>query len=935
MNEALDSLQFEPGYREVKYRHSRQFAPLLAELNCSLLVSTYQAGKLVSVGTTPAGLHLSLHNFQQAMGLALHRKQLAVGSRGVIWFLQNANELAPRLDPARTYQSSYLARRSFITGNIHGHEMAWCGDELWVVNTLFSCLVTLDEEFSFVPRWRPAFISDLAANDRCHLNGLAVEDGRPLYVTAMAESDMPGGWRETKATSGCLIDVPSTEVVARGFAMPHSPRVHGGRVWLLNSGLGTLEVVDPRSGRRDVVTSMPGYTRGLAFAGDYAFVGLSRIRETSVFTGIPLAEHRDELKCAVVIVDLRAGQSVAFLEFETGVEEIFDVQVVVQARCTAITGPYPQEDDAHDIWVVPPPGGMPTRGAVHGSDTTVPLAASLSLSDAEITELVQAGLKAQRQGTLVRSVELLTSATRARPDSPHIHNHLGNVHQDAGRQDFAEQSYRRALSVDPGFTPALQNLGYLLINFGRLDEGLAELERAQSVQPADVNRVMLATALPVIYESTKEVPLHRRRLVSGVDRLVADGVKIDATNTTVPTNFFSAYAGYDDCHVQRQLAKVYRVPHLVEKGSRRNRSGRIRVGFLSSHFHDHTIGRLNLGRITLLDRERFEVTVIRLGHERDVMAERFRAAADRLVEPNVPLAELRKQIAALELDVLVFADVGMNTTTYSLAMSRLAPVQCVTWGHPVTTGYPSMDYFISSRWLETVGADAHYTEQLIRLANLGTYYYRPTLTALKSREALGLDPDRHLYVCCQTLFKMHPDFDPILAEILRRDPLGDLVLIEGRRPVWNQQLLARFNRTMPDVAHRVRMLPPLPNSDFLQLNAHADVLLDTLHFGGGNTSYEGLACGTPIITLPSEFLRGRITQALYQKMQFPECIVDSPGAYSDLAVRLGTDREYRQHVSAEIRERADILYEDPAEVHELERFLTWAANGGSTSWTCG
>lgn len=935
MHESPETASPAPSYREVKYRHSRQFAPILAELGCSLLVSTYQAGKLVSVGTTPDGLHLSLHNFQQAMGLALHPRQLAIGSRGVTWFLQNAGSLAARLDPPGQYQASYLARRAFITGNIHGHEMAWCGDELWVVNTLFSCLVTLDDQFSFVPRWRPAFIRELAAEDRCHLNGLAIDQGRPRFVTAMAESNTAGGWRETKATSGCLIDIESGETVSRGFAMPHSPRVRAGQTWVLNSGLGALERVDLASGRHDVVTAMPGYTRGLAFAGDYAFVGLSRIRETSVFSGIPIAERREELKCAVVVVDMRSGQSVAFLEFESGVEEIFDLQVVSGAKCTAITGPYPQEDEAQDVWVVPPPGSEPPL-AISRESPAEPAGATFEpISDGEVAQLVRAGLDAQSRGDLPRASSLLTRALQARPSAPLIHNHLGNLHQDEGRQDLAEQAYRSAIAVDPKFTPALQNLGYLLINFGRLDEGLAMLERAQAIQPAEVNRVMLATALPVIYDSCEEIARHRERLVAGVDRLVADGVTIDATNTTVPTNFFSAYAGYDDCQVQRQLARVYRAPQLVAKGSKPAGSGRIRVGFLSSHFHDHTIGRLNLGRVQQLDRERFEVVVIRLGHERDAMAEAFRRSADKLVESNAPLAELRKQVAALELDVLVFADIGMNTTTYSLAMSRLAPVQCVTWGHPVTSGYPSMDYFISGQWLETEQSDRHYTERLIRLANLGTYYFRPRVEGLKPREAFGLDSDRHLYVCCQTLFKMHPEFDPILAEILRRDPLADIVLIEGRRPVWTAQLNARFERSMPEVASRVRFLPPMPNADFLQLNAHADVLLDTLHFGGGNTSYEGLACGTPIVTLPGEFLRSRITRALYEKMQFRHCIVDSPEAYVDLAVRLGTDREFRQHVSGQILERADVLFEDPAEVHELERFLAWAAEGGSGSWTIG
>jgi uncharacterized protein (TIGR03032 family) len=929
----LETPRREATYREVRYRHSRDFARLVGELGASLLISTYQAGKLVVIGTTSAGLHISLHNFEQAMGLAVHPGQLAVGGRGVIWFLHAAAEFAPRLEPPGRYDACYLARRSFITGNIHSHEMAWAGDELWVVNTLFSCLCTLDDEFSFVPRWQPPFITELAGNDRCHLNGLALDRGRPRYATVMAESNEPAGWRPGKAEGGCILDIASGQSVSRGLSMPHSPRVHDGRLWVLNSGLGSLELVDPQSGKRDVVAGMPGYTRGLAFCGPYAFVGLSRIRETAVFGGVPIAEHRDQLKCGVGVVDMRSGQSVAYLEFETGVEEIFDVQVLPGARCASITGPFPLQDDAKDVWVVPPPGQMPPRrgegAARHSAGTMLPAS---QLSDDEVTRLVDSGLKSQEQGRFGDAVEKLSRAVAARPRSAHLHNHLGNAWQDFGRQDQAEACYRAALTVEENFAPAHQNLGYLLINFGRLDEGLAHLERAQQLQPADVNRVMIATALPIVYESVDEVARHRERLVAHVERLLADGVTIDAERAIVPTNFFAAYQGYDDCDLQRKLNRVYRAPQPVKKSARRSRSGRIRVGFLSSNFSDHTIGRLNLGRVTLLDRERFEVTVIALGHHRDAMAERFRAAADHLVEPAGPLDVIRREVADLKLDVLVFADVGMNTITYTLAMSRLAGVQCVTWGHPITTGNPSMDYFISSQWLETPEADAHYTERLVRLANLGTYYYRPKLDGQRTRESFGLEPDRHVYLCPQTLFKMHPEFDGILNGILQRDPAGELVLIEGRQPQWTRLLRERFERTMPGVVSRIRFLPSQPNADFLRLNAAADVLLDTIHFGGGNTSYEGLALGIPIVTLPGPYLRSRITHALYRKMDVMDCVVDSADSYVDLAVRLGTEPEFRASKSRKILDASGVLFEDPAEVRELERFLDWAAGGAAGEW---
>jgi uncharacterized protein (TIGR03032 family) len=204
-----------------------------------------------------------------------------------------------------------------------------------------------------VPLWRPPFISALAAEDRCHLNGLAMSEGQPLYVTALAETDTPAGWRPNKATSGCLIHVPTGKTVARGFAMPHSPRVHRGRVWLLDSGTGRLVTIDPGTGGVETVIELPGYTRGLAFQESFAFVGLSRMRETSTFGGMPIAERREELKCGVGIVDLGGGGLVAHLEFLSGVEEIFAVQVLPEVRCPAISGPYPALDGVPTIWSAP------------------------------------------------------------------------------------------------------------------------------------------------------------------------------------------------------------------------------------------------------------------------------------------------------------------------------------------------------------------------------------------------------------------------------------------------------------------------------------------------------------------------------------------------------------------------------------------------------
>jgi len=287
--------------------------------------------------------------------MAVKPDAVAVAARAQVWFLQSSPDLAPRVEPAGQHDACFLTRSSHFTGEVQAHELAWAGDELWLVNTAFGCLCTLDGRHSFVPRWRPPFISALAAEDRCHLNGLAMAADRPAYVTALAETDTPQGWRANKVNSGCLIDVASGQTVARGFAMPHSPRVHAGRVWMLHSGAGQLVLIDPMSGKAQTVAELPGYTRGLALYDRFAFVGLSKIRETSTFGGMPIADRRAELKCGVGVVDLTTGRLAAHLEFVTGVEEIFDVQVVPGARCPTLSGPYAGLDNAAPIWVVPKP----------------------------------------------------------------------------------------------------------------------------------------------------------------------------------------------------------------------------------------------------------------------------------------------------------------------------------------------------------------------------------------------------------------------------------------------------------------------------------------------------------------------------------------------------------------------------------------------------
>jgi uncharacterized protein (TIGR03032 family) len=308
--------------------HTLNFASILQHLNVSLVVSTYQAGKVILVRSDGDRVNTHFRLFNKPMGLAATRSRLAIGTAHDVIEFYNMPAVAPKLDPPGKHDACYLPRNLHVTGDIDVHEMAWAGEQLWVVNTRFSCLCTLEPEYSFTPRWRPSFITALALEDRCHLNGLAIAQNRPKYVTALGETNTPQGWRENKANGGILIDIETNAILCRGLSMPHSPRWYAGKLWVLESGTGSLVTVDPATGTWETVATFPGFTRGLAFSQTFAFVGLSQVRETAVFSGIPLTERLRERLTGVWVVNLQNGDIVAFLRFEGAVQEIFAIEVL-------------------------------------------------------------------------------------------------------------------------------------------------------------------------------------------------------------------------------------------------------------------------------------------------------------------------------------------------------------------------------------------------------------------------------------------------------------------------------------------------------------------------------------------------------------------------------------------------------------------------------
>ncbi|MGK7873845.1 MAG: TIGR03032 family protein [Xenococcaceae cyanobacterium] len=310
--------------------YTSNLSQLLTRNRFSLVVSTYQAGKVILIRADGDQLNTHFRLFQRPMGLAANRTRMALGTAYQVVELYNMPAVAAKLEPLGKHDVCYIPRNIHFTGDIDIHEMAWAEEELWLVNTRFSCLCTLDNAYSFVPRWRPPFITGLAIEDRCHLNGLSVVGDRPKYVTALGNTNTPQGWRENKAKGGILMEIENNEIICQGLSMPHSPRWYAGKLWVLESGNGSLATVDLKTGKLETVVQLPGFTRGLDFYGPLAFVGLSQVRESATFSGIPITQRITERTCGIWVVNINNGEIIGFLRFEEAVQEIFAVAVLPQ-----------------------------------------------------------------------------------------------------------------------------------------------------------------------------------------------------------------------------------------------------------------------------------------------------------------------------------------------------------------------------------------------------------------------------------------------------------------------------------------------------------------------------------------------------------------------------------------------------------------------------
>lgn len=549
-------------------------------------------------------------------------------------------------------------------------------------------------------------------------------------------------------------------------------------------------------------------------------------------------------------------------------------------------------------------------------------------------------------GDLDKATRCCERALELAPNSAEGHNNLGVMFHEQGLLEEAIACYQRALYIQPEYIDALNNLGMSCQFLGKTDLAKQYYQQSLALRPQPGISTRLTMLLPVIMGSEQDIVGTRRQFSDNLAELAHSGVKLTHPLHEVgAANFYLAYHGQDDLPLQRRVAEFYigacqglryQAAHCTRPVSV---GRRLRVGFISKFMRQHSIGKTTRGIIAHLDRKRFHVTVLFAPpFVDDAISQFIRAHADehRLLPLSLDLA--RQQIEELQLDILFYQDIGMDPFTYFLAFSRLAPVQCTSFGHPVTSGIPSMDYYITTEDWEPEDGDSHYSERLVALRGVASvaYYYQPELPAVvKPRAHFGLAEHEHLYICPQTLFKFHPQFDAVLADILRADPLGRVVLIEGAYRHWGESLRERMWAFMPDVMDRISFLPSQPGSEFLNLLAVCDVMLDTLHFCGFNTTLEGFAAGLPVVTLPGRYMRSRHSLAFYRKMNVMDCVARDMDDYVRIALRLAGDKEYRASISQKIISASAVLWEEKAVVREFESaFLAMTAerDARGTDW---
>lgn len=581
-------------------------------------------------------------------------------------------------------------------------------------------------------------------------------------------------------------------------------------------------------------------------------------------------------------------------------------------------------------------------------------------------------------GLLAEAEQILREAISANPTDPAMHNRLGTVLRERGQSSEAERHYREALRLHPGNADVLNNLGSVMNERGNMTEAEQCFRSAIANEPGhaiaqcnlgiilsdrglhkEAEQCFLAALaadrnyfyarmsyvmnkLSILHEDEAEIERSRSEYQRALQDLrdwlpMDDKETVHAAAETVGwiSPFYLAYQGKNDRELQAMygglVCKIMarRYPELAQPPAMPTiKPGEpLRIGVVSAYFEDHSNWKTPIrGWIENIDRNEFRIFGYYTGFNQDSDTERAKQACHEFVE-GLPFEALAHKIRSDALHALIFPEIGMDPVTTKLATLRLAPVQCNSWGHPVTSGMPTIDYYLSSDLMEPENAQAHYTERLVRLPNLSIHYTPPCydIPAL-SRKDFGLREDGILYCCAQSLFKYLPQFDFIFPRIAKQVDKAQFVFFSSQKSEdltdrFTARIVRAFERDGLDASRHVVMMPRMSYATFQAAANICDVYLDTVEWSGCNTTLESLVCGLPVITFRGSAMRGRHTCAILKMMGLDELIADDLESYIDLAVQIGRNQSMRQRIRTQIPVRLPRVYGDMTCIHALEKFL--------------
>ena len=604
--------------------------------------------------------------------------------------------------------------------------------------------------------------------------------------------------------------------------------------------------------------------------------------------------------------------------------------------------------------------------------------ATLALAPSYAEAHKNLGMVFQELGQPGKAIACFRRATELQPTMAEAHYNLAGLLREKGDVDAALNIYRRVIALDPHHAEALNDLGAVLKNRGRLADAIQCFRQALAARPdyviALVNlagaltdrgdpaaaRALYARArelaperadarfgyclsfIPIGYANEAAIAESRaaydRELTAlEVHYAAAAPVELAGAATAAGEHlpFYLAYQGQDDRPLQERFGRLLTramaagYPEFAERPPMPPAAPGepIRVGMVSGFFRSHSVWKLFGGWVREMDRRRFTLHGYSTARRVDAETPRARAAFDVFVDTSPSFDGLAGTIRSHRLHVLLFPEIGMDQTTARLAALRLAPIQAAAWGHPETSGLPTIDYFLSSELMEPPGAEAFYSERLVRLPNLSVHYAPLAVTpAMPDLAALGVRADAVKYLCCQALYKYLPRNDDALARIAAAVPSAQFLFIEHHAApeiteLTRRRLAAAFQANGVEPTGRLVFVPHLDSAGYAGLNAACDVYLDSLEWSGGNTTLEAVAAGLPIVTLPGRLMRGRHTMAVLAMMGIGETIARDKDDYVALAVRLGRDAAWRRDMTAKVVDRRARLYGDAAPVRALEQLI--------------